>query len=81
MSLARQSSGNYQNYIMVTIKDIGKTEQKIIGMAHLTVKCCLQHVKFATKTKQVRTVFSKNFFECLQREISHRACGRNICKL
>ena len=37
MPLARQSSGNYQNYIMVTIKDIGKTEQKIIGMAHLTV--------------------------------------------
>ena len=30
----------------------------------------LQHVKFATRTNQVRTVFSRNFFECLQPEIS-----------
>ena len=36
----------------------------------LLIKCCLQHVKFATKTDQVRTVFGRNFFECLQPEIS-----------
>ena len=36
----------------------------------LLIKCFLQHVKFATKTDQVRTVFVLNFFECLQPEIS-----------
>ena len=42
------------------------------GMWHvlLLIKCFLQHVKFATKTDQVRTVFGRKFFECLQPEIS-----------
>ena len=34
------------------------------------IKLCLQHVKCATKTYQIRTVFSRNVLECLQPEIS-----------
>ena len=35
------------------------------------MKGCLQHVKFVTKTNnQIRTVFSRNFLDCLQPEIS-----------
>ena len=35
------------------------------------IKGCLQHAKFVTKTNnQIRAVFSTNFLECLQPEIS-----------
>ena len=35
------------------------------------MKGCLQHVKFVTKTNnQIRAVFSRNFLDCLQPEIS-----------
>ena len=35
------------------------------------IKGCLQHAKFVTKTNnQIRAVFSRNFLECLQPEIS-----------
>ena len=41
-----------------------------VGAWRVVLKWCLQHVKFATRTNQVRIVLSRNFFECLQREIS-----------
>ena len=35
------------------------------------IEWCLQHIKFETKThNQIRAVFSRNFFECLQPENS-----------
>ena len=41
-----------------------------VGAWRVVLKWCLEHVKFATRTNQVRTVFSRNFFECLHPEIS-----------
>ena len=41
-----------------------------VGAWRVVLKWCLEHVKFATRTNQVRTVLSRNLFECLQPEIS-----------
>ena len=52
--------------VTVAIKDIGKTEQLILGVARHIANgdAYKEHVKFATKyNDQIRAVFNRNVFE------------------